>query len=371
MKILIKIPLSPYSGYGNDGIGMTRALIRAGADVYLDPTVAQAPLPAEVAMLLTKPVQAPFDLVISHLDPMSLEATDAMCDSADMVVGWTMWEYTNLRNAPRRSTQRKRWKGFDVMAGYDQVSSDCLREFYRGPVITQQGGFDPSEWPEQERDWEDPRFFFSQIGVLTERKDPFVSIQAFSELRQEHEDFAEHARLMLKTSVPGLHSKMEDIFPGLRIFYDAWPKETVLEFYRNTHVLLAPSRGEGKNMPALEFLSTGGTVIATNWGGHREWLHPEYSYPLDYELAPVSADFPGTLNARASVEHMKALMLHTFRNRDEVKRKGEIGAQIIPQMSSWDSVMVRFFEKLAESGPKGAAAAMKFAVTRQEAQRHG
>ena len=368
MRILLQIPLSSFSGYGQDGIGMARTLIRMGMDVYLNPTGVQAPLPADVAALLTKSVQAPFDLILCHVDPAGLHSTPEIKAATDMLVGWTMWEYDSLSNCPGRSKFRKEWKNFDAMVGYDQVSSDCLRDYYSGPVITQQGGFLPEDWPVAERDWDDPRFFFCQIGVLTERKDPFVSIQAFSELRNENADFAQFARLSLKTTVPGLHSKMEDVYPGLRIFYDSWPQALVKEFYRNNHVLLAPSRGEGKNMPALEFLSTGGTVIATNWGGHREWLHPDYSYALDYTLASVSESFPNVHNARASVEHMKSLMLHAFTHRDEVRHMGEIGSQVIPAMCSWEAVLTKLFEKLGET-PKGRSLTAKIAVARAEAAR--
>lgn len=368
MRVLLQVPLSPYSGYGHDGIGIARALIRAGVDVYLHPTAVQAPLPKDVTDLLTKEVRAPFDLVLIHVDPMAMNAPEHVKTSADLVVGWTMWEYSNLKNAPRRTTQRKRWKNFDAMVGYDQVTVEGLRDYYSGPLIVQQGGFWPQDWEPVERDWDDPRFFFCQIGVLNERKDPFVSIKAFAALRNEHADFAEYARLSLKTVTPGLHSKMEDVFPGLRIFYDSWPQATVKQFYQNSHVLLAPSRGEGKNMPALEFLSTGGTVIATNWGGHREWLHPDYAYPLDYTMAPVNTQFPNTFNARASVEHLKELMLHTFRNRDEARRKGEIGSMIIPQISSWDVVVRRLFEKIGDQVPGGQALLTKFYAAGMEQQ---
>lgn len=356
MKVLLHIPLSPYSGYGNDGIGLTQALVHAGVDVYLMPNVVQAPLPPEVASLLTKPLQAPFDMIVTHVDPMALEASESMRQGTPLLVGWSMWEYSNLRNASRRSSMRRRWKNFDAMVAYDQVTKDGMAEHYKGPILIQQGGFNPQDWQPVERDWEDPRFYFCQIGVLNERKDPFVTIRAFADAREADPEFAEHARLMLKTSVPGLHSKMEDVFPGLRIFYDAWPQETVREFYKGSHVLVAPSRGEGKNMPALEFMSTGGTVIATNWGGHTQWLHPDYAYPLDYTLAPVSPAFPNTLNARASTDHLRDLMLHCFHNRSEVRDKGRIAASVIPSLCSWDSVVVRLMDKIRELGPNGARA---------------
>jgi glycosyltransferase involved in cell wall biosynthesis len=200
---------------------------------------------------------------------------------------------------------------------------------------------------------------------LSQRKDPFKSIQAFGELKNEDAEFNEYARLAMKTNIPGLHSKMEDVYPGLRILYDAWPQSTVLEFYRGSHVLLAPSKGEGKNLPALEFLSTGGTVIATNWGGHTEWLHTDYAYPLNWSEDPTPR-VPGNFNASASVEHMKELMLHTFRNRDEVRRKGYIASSVIPGMCSWDSVVVRLIERLKETGTKGEKVALAFEMANAE-----
>lgn len=348
MKVLITAPFSTYSGYGNDGIGMARAFIRMGADVYLQPTSVTAPLPMDVAALLTKEVQAPFDLNIIHVDPGAMKLKPEMARVADLTIGWTMWEYDNFGNLKGRSKLKKNLQHFDALIGYDEVSSNCLKSVFDGPVITQQGGFWPEDWKPIQRNFHDEDFYFCMIGVLSERKDPWVAIQAFSDAREQDPEFAKHGRLALKTSLPGLHSKMEDVFPGLRIFYDVWPTEVVKQFYAANHVLLAPSRGEGKNMPALEFQSTGGVVIATNWGGHREWLDPAYSYPLDYELAPVNSDFPNTHNARASVEHLTELMLHTFHNRDEVRRKGELAAQIIPQLASWDNAVERLFMKLKD-----------------------
>lgn len=347
MKVLLQVPMSPYSGYGNDGIGMARAFLRAGADVFIEPTAVQAPLPQDIALLLTKEARAPFDLIIRHVDPSGLVALPEVKAATGMYVGWTMWEYSNFKNLPGRSKVKGHMKNFDAMVGYDDVSVGCLKDVFKGPVIKQQGGFLPEDWPELERDWDEQEFRMCMIGVLSTRKGPWVSIRAFTKAQAEDAEFAKLARLSLKTTAPGLHSKMEDVYPGLRIFYDSWPKDVVKQFYQANHVLLAPSRGEGKNMPALEFQSTGGTVIATDWGGHREWLNPEYNYALNYELEPVDG-FPDTFHAEASIEHLKDLMLHAFHNRDEVRRKGEIAAQVIPQLASWDNVIARLIEKLRE-----------------------
>lgn len=354
MKILVKSPFSPFSGYGNDGIGMVLALMAKGHDVYLQPTHVDAPLPPAIAALFTKELEAPFDLAIIHTDPAQMECTPEMRGAVRCVVGWTMWEYTTLDNLyMNRRSLKKRLANFDGYISYDQVTADAHAKYLgKGTAsIIQQGGFDPELWPEQPRVWDEDRFGFCMVGALHNRKDPFVAIQAFRELKTEYPEEFEPAELHLKTNVPGLHPQMEEWTPKLRVHYTTWPADTLRRFYKEQHVLLAPSRGEGKNMPALEMMSTGGTVIATNWGGHQQWLNSSYAYPLNYVLRPEDK-YPDCMSARADKDHLKELMLHVFRNRAEARAKGELAAKTIPAMCSWDAVLDRLFLQL-RSIPNG------------------
>lgn len=356
MKALVKTPLSPYSGYGNDGIEMLTAMIRRGWDVYVQPMFVQVPLPEHIAALLTKELRAPFDLYINHTDPSALDLPDQDVEIADVKVAWSMWEYTGFKKVMPGKTLRtlkKRLSNFDVLAGYSDVDREAFGPYFDGPLVIQQGGFDPDKWPViPDRDWDDEKIRFIQHGVLSQRKDPFVLIGAFAELSAENEEFAQGATLALHTTAPGIHSAIEQVYTNVRVFYDVWPVETVREFYGSAHVLVAPSRGEGKNLPALEFMSTGGTVIATDWAGHQQWLSPEYAYPLDYSLAPAVNDYrTDAMNARASRDHLKALLLHCFENRDEVRRKGEIASEVIPKAHSWDHVLDGLMQKLRASLP--------------------
>lgn len=352
LRVLLKSPMSVYTGYGNDGIGIARAFMNSGADVYLQPTHVDAPLPEDIAMLLTKRLVAPFDLMVHHVDPAQLGLMPEERKGSKVTVGWTMWEYTNLQNLKGRSKLKAATKNYDLLLGYDQVTADCLTPYVNNKtaVGVLQGGYLPENWPKVEKDWFSKRFGFAMCGVLTDRKDPFVSIMAFKELKDEYPEEFEPAELHLKTSVPGLHSAMEQWVPKLRVHYDSWPEDVLKEFYSVQHVLCAPSRGEGKNMPALEFQSMGGAVIATNWGGHTGWLSPEYAYPLDYKIMPLD-DNPNVSNARADKDHMKALMLHTFRNRAEVKAKADLAAEIIPQTMSWENKINTLYRKVSELVP--------------------
>lgn len=353
MKVLLKVPLNPYSGYGNDGIGIAQSLMKMGVEVFLQPTHVAPPLPPDVAGLLTRRLEAPFDLVIHHTDPGQLGITPETRRAAEVTVAWTMWEYTTLDNLPSRRTLRKRLRDYDLVLGYDTVTADALAPYLsRGTAAgVVQGGFWPELWPPMERDWHGDRFGFCMEGQLHQRKDPFVAIEAFRELKAEKGTAFDGAELHLKTNVPGLHSALQDLVPKLRIHYSVWPQEVLRQFYGAQHVLLTPSRGEGKNMPALQFLSTGGTVIATNWAGHTQWLHSSYAYPLDYVLAPIDGGHPECRNARASKEHLKTLMWHVYTHRAEAAAKGERAAQVIPDMCGWGPVMGRFFQRVAELVP--------------------
>ncbi len=351
MRVLVKTPLNPYSGYGNDGIGIVTALMQAGADVYLDPTFVSPPLPAPVASLLTKRLVAPFDLLLHHVDPGQLGLTPEARRSAKATVAWTMWEYETIDNLKGRSTMRRRLRDYDLVVGYDTVTTAALKPYVTHKAATLQGGFWPDGWPYLHRDWNSDRFGFAMVGQLHQRKDPFVAIQAFKELKDEYPDEFDGAELHLKTNVPGLHMAMEQWVPKLRVHYSVWPAETLRDFYGAQHCLLAPSRGEGKNVPALEFMSTGGTVIATNWGGHTQWLSSTVGYPLNYTLAPIDAGHPQCRNARADKEHLKALMLRVYRNRAEARERGLTASKLIPDMCSWTSVIRRFTDKLDEHLP--------------------
>ncbi len=350
MRIALKGPFSPYSGYGSDLIGLTLAAVEAGHDVLLIPTCVQPPIPAIVASLLTKPLAAPFDFLINHTDPSALEVTSPERYAANLIVGHTMWEYTDLDNMRGYSKVRKATKDYDCIFAYDAVTQEALQPRVSVPVPVLQGGYTAADWPKsKERDWFGP-LRFCMVGALSQRKDPFVALEAFRELKEEKPEFAE-AQLYMKNNIASLHPGIEEWIPGVKIITETWSQAKLLDFMNICHVLLAPSRGEGKNMPALQMLSTGGTVIATNWGGHTGWLTSSIGYPLDFQLAQVQ---PGkkAQNARASKEHLKELMWKIFNNRFEARERGELAARTIPAMCDWSTVLANMLLQLRDIGPR-------------------
>lgn len=100
-------------------------------------------------------------------------------------------------------------------------------------------------------------------------------------------------------------------------------------------------------------MTTGGAVIATNFGGHTQWLNRDYAYPLNYQLNEVNG-IEGCLWASASKEHLKELMWHVYTHRDEVREKAHRAQTAIPEMCSWDAVVDRLMVLLSKRGDKGA-----------------
>jgi glycosyltransferase involved in cell wall biosynthesis len=372
LKVLVKAPYSRYSGYGSDGIDMTLALARKGLNVFMQPTFVQPPLPQACANLLTKHLEAPFDLVIIHVDPDALEASEEQKTACDVIIGWSMWEFSALSNAEGKDTFTERLEHFDALLGYSDTSVDSFTPYLPKHVRIGelQGGFEPKLWPFMQRDWDSPRFSFIMNGQLSERKCPWTAIQAFQELKDEYPEEFEPAEFHIHSTTAYVPPIIGECIPKLRVHYETFDQEEMLEFYRSGHVLLAPSRGEGKNLPALEMLSTGGSVIYSDISGHKSWGSPVYAYPLECKKVPIDAVRigPDCLWGAPNKDHLKELMLHCFRNRDEVKEKGELGAKLIPGLRSWDSVIDSFFNQLPELVPgKGAEIKAKYDVETREA----
>lgn len=364
MRTVLRAPLSTYTGYGNDGLGLSKALLNAGHDLSIHPIAVDPPLPKEIALVLTKPVSAGMDLHISHVDPGALETSMARQRDSRTNIAWTMWEYTKWDplgrppwlndNVSLEDGLRDRWKHFDAFVAYDEVTQRAFESLELDvPCIIQQGGYEPKRWPLIEnREWAQGPLRFFMLGQLHERKDPFVAIQAFQLLRDRRPDHT--AELHLKTTQPGLHPLMEDHNPGLFIHYKSWTDEQIYAFYSGMHVCLSPSRGEGKNMPALEFMSTGGVAAASDFAGHRQWLNPDYSITIPGHEHPVNpAVSQDCTNFRVSPEDLCDVMEWCLDNRPKLKEMGSLAARTIPVTHDWNNVLEHLLHKLRDHKIRG------------------
>ncbi len=411
LKVVVKSPFSSYSGYGSDGFGLIRALHQWGCDVYPQPTWLDVPIPRDLLPLFGKTMYGPFDLVINHWDPEHLDIKRESRAATRVAVAMTMWEFSrapdyledgtpvlrpcrqhvkengknsmgvpgcpNCKKPPpsglfphcrKKSDLRDRLRWFDLVLGYDPVSLNALdmfipRNVKRGVL---QGGYDSSMWKPVERDWQGDRFQFLMHGQINSRKAPWTTIEAWHKLKAEKGDAFKGARLALHTSAPGtLFPELNEPFAhaGIKVFVSALDLQGVKDMYAASHCLLAPSRGEGKNLPALEFMSTGGAVAATNYGGHTMWMGGDWAYPLDYKLGATFGTCPwGAHDAKVSVDHLAETIWHIYTNREEARRKGEKAAELIPKMCDWSVVVENLFRRIRDEVTSNGVGAQVYDV---------
>lgn len=366
--MLVKSPFSPFSGYGADGLGMLRALVKWGCDVYVQPTWVDTPIPRDLLPLFGKSLSPPFDLAINHWDPGNLGIGIAPRQATRLAIAWTMWEFDNppgrtigafFSNAHAGlATLKERLKWYDLVLGYDPVTMKAIAPYcapHTGRGVLQ-GGYEAADWKPAERDWFGERFGFVMHGALNMRKCPWTAIQAFNELKYEHPEEFAGATLSLHNTIGGIPQELEEAIPRTRVYQQTFSAEDLARFYGANHVLLAPSLGEGKNLPALEMLATGGTVIATDFGGHKMWPLGEVGWPLPYTLRPLIEGRPrGPHAAVVSVADLKDAMWEAYTNRGEAKRRGEMGTKLIPQQCDWNVVIEHLWERIRDLVPHNGA----------------
>lgn len=344
--ILLKTPLSYGSGYGHDGFALARSLHQTGADVRLEPSVVVPPIPMGVAQLLVKPLQVDLDYVIHHIDPQNVELPPGQKNMPVKKILWSMWEYNSMgeKLGPRFTEMLE---GYDLILAYDEVSAHAFKPHAdeRGiPIKILQGGYWSEDWQYRlsDREWgPDIPFRFGMAGVLSARKNPFAAIRAFEEV---HEEFP-NTELHLKTNVRTLHPAMEDRYPGLKIHYASWSHEQMRAFYASLHTYVAPSWGEGKNLPALEAQTMGVPVIYSDFGGHRQWGSSEIGWPV---AGTLGTHAEGLESFRVDHDALVAAMKDAVRNWQETKRKGELASRLIKETCDWSVVTRRLLQMIRD-----------------------
>lgn len=362
MRILLRGQFDRYSGYGNDAVDIARHLDKAGVDVVPWPYSIVTGLPEDFVNLLTKrPTKGAgaYDATLQFLPPFGIRITDAArkpniremglpLHIAPVHYGWSMWEKDRLTRDDMRGhgIGQSPWRLLTAMYGYTEVSVQAFRHY--APKVAYRhlpGGIDPDLYPVIPRPVGGPTRFV-MVGELHQRKDPFVAIDAFRELKAEKGDDFD-AELHLKTTIPGLHPQIEQWAPGVHVIHDYWPYDQLIEWMGTMTCYVGPSRGEGNLKPPMEFMATGGPVIATYWSGPENWLTPEVGYPLDYQLAHmVPSDPDSPREARADKDHLKQLMWHVHSSRREASEKGRAAAEWIREVADWAKIIGRLLGDL-------------------------
>lgn len=276
------------------GTSLVLALRQAGADVHLIPQAVSVPLPPDVADLLTKRPAPTYDLLIQYDRFSNLHLNDEQRRTSSVTVAWTGVLDPGLHGV------RERMENFDLVLGENAVLAEALATVST-TAASVQSGYWPRLWPRVERDWIGP------LRVCITDPDDVTTLNAVQRLHAEHPD--------IDITLSRINPELDD--------------ESLHRAFASQHLLIATP-----GAPAREFLSTGAPVIAAHSPASQQWLSPAYAYPLTGDLTDLLAHLAG--------------------NRDELRRKGETAADLIPQMCSWDKVIERLMDKVSALGGRGA-----------------
>ena len=107
----------------------------------------------------------------------------------------------------------------------------------------------------------------------------------------------------------------------------------------------------------MEAMACGLPAIATDWGGHREYIHPGIAYPLEVRgVVPAVSRCSYYKDYKWSdpdPEHLRFLMRSIYENRNEAMERGAAAAREIRSLWTWSRTAERIILRLMElrSGP--------------------
>jgi len=132
------------------------------------------------------------------------------------------------------------------------------------------------------------KFNFLCIGTFDDRKGWRELIKAYCNVFSKSDDVCLIAKADLRDRVS--RDQAKDMINSWRTsdaniiwIFDLLNDEKIINLYNTADVYVSPSRGEGWNMPAFEFMEMGKPVIANKWSAHLDFINEDNGYLAEIE----------------------------------------------------------------------------------------
>ena len=336
MRIKVVAPLNPYSGYGNDGIGLVRALVERDHDVTVEPTAFRAPIPYPVLSTFLEEPLGSYDLEIHYLPPIGARPTS---DNHPTVL-WTMLEDPESPFLSQINSNALSQYNYEHLVLTTEEAKSAL-SLDRDDVHILQGGVNINQFYQRDEGNKESQnypardslsnssdtFVFGAVSSLGPRKRLGILISAFQELQEEKDSF--NAELQIHLQGPGSFHALPS-----NVFIDTRPltQRGLQEFYWNLDCLVSPSEFEGKGMVPMEAALCGTPILVSQNAGHKSWLHPTLTptFKLDGRGLENLKEAMYTMyqNRRVNFHNTPALANYLRRNFSWSKRVQKLGSML-------------------------------------------
>lgn len=231
--------------------------------------------------------------------------------------------------------------------------------------------------------------FVSSFDVSSdiERKNPEAAVEAFREAFPDRDD----VRLVLKVNASDEARKdtggrlqrllsLNNVDRRIILIDQILDYADTLSLYASSDVLISLHRSEGLGLSLMEAMSLGKPVIGTGWSGNMDFMTPENSCLVGYDIVPVNSNHPCYCQLAVGesaiwVEpHVWEAAEHMRRMADNPELIAELGARAAADMESLrqafeDGEIIELLRKaIAPGGPIWSRHAEKSAMIRRIAR---
>jgi len=267
--LLIRGAMTSYSGYGTATMALIEQLDKI-ADVGIVGVECTNGMPAKIAEILQRPLLKTVHCFLDIVPPFS--AKGRLKNTFSIL--YSMVETDRFT----ANIDEGILKSYHLIIVANNISQKVFGDLVgTSNVKVVPLGIDTKFFAPAKRKL-DEEIKFACVGYMNKRKGIDLTIKAFQEVRKKY-----NCTLDIHTTGVPLLPEFYAI-GGVTILAETINREELRQFYYNHDVLICSSRGEGANLPAIEMLSTGGSVIATKWAGHEMFMDEAYSYPVRHKM---------------------------------------------------------------------------------------
>lgn len=329
------------SGYGQGARNWIRGLHAAGVPMWIKPVSFERDRPdlgeeGQVLEALSR-TERPYDVNFVRLSP---EVAQEFIDPNSVNICSCAWETSQLD---------KYWveccNKFDAIF----VESSWLVDVFKSsgvnvPVYCVPNSIDSSLYTPKTQPSDKKPFVFYSIQQWTERKNGLGLLKAYYNAFTSDDD----VQLVLKTYMTRVeagidqHDKIKsDIeelkkslnfdrdFPPVYLVTEKLTTEGLRKMHEDCDCYVLLDRGEGLGLPFMEAASAANPIIATDFGGSRQFLNENNSYCVSYQPTFVfnmqwSPYYRGNqLWAEPNLPHAASLMREVYDNPQKAFEKGQ------------------------------------------------